>query len=118
MKDRARTAKRDAFHLAGVTYTQKWIACGDCHSCPHGPYWYASFRARGAHRTRYIGPVMPPVLVRMLGLRNLEVGLAVRRSLASSLRAAVRTATRMLAPRRGLRLLPFEKASAASQRSA
>lgn len=43
--------------VQGVTYVQKTVMCGkaDCHSCPHGPYWYQAFMLNEKRCHRYIG---------------------------------------------------------------
>lgn len=43
-----------------VRYVQKRVRCGRrCQQCPHGPYWYASWREDGRARTLYIGRELP-----------------------------------------------------------
>jgi hypothetical protein len=43
-----------------VRYRQQEVRCGrDCASCPHGPYWYASWTEAGRTRTQYIGRDLP-----------------------------------------------------------
>jgi len=44
-----------------VSYRLENINCGKigCKSCPHGPYWYAYWRADGRLRSRYIGKKLP-----------------------------------------------------------
>lgn len=43
--------------LDGINYILRWVPCGNkrCHSCPHGPYWYAITRRHGKKRDIYIG---------------------------------------------------------------
>ena len=45
-----------------VSYRLEHITCGKpgCKTCPHGPYWYAYWRAEGRLRSRYIGRKLPP----------------------------------------------------------
>lgn len=40
-----------------VGLRRQWVKCGKeaCTRCPHGPYWYASWREAGKRRSRYIG---------------------------------------------------------------
>jgi hypothetical protein len=44
-----------------VTYRQEHVRCGKegCHSCPHGPYWYAYWKDGGKTRSQYIGRHLP-----------------------------------------------------------
>lgn len=44
-----------------VTYRRQAVRCGKptCTRCPHGPYWYATWREGDKVRTRYIGKVLP-----------------------------------------------------------
>ena len=44
-----------------VSFRQQSVRCGkpSCTRCPHGPYWYASWREDGRLRTRYIGKTLP-----------------------------------------------------------
>ena len=45
-----------------VSYRQQAVRCGKptCTRCPHGPYWYATWREGDKVRTRYVGKVLPP----------------------------------------------------------
>lgn len=67
--ERARRRRRDGVppppvasprHLAGVTYTQRWIRCGK-RGCDlwHGPYWYAYWRSDGRFLHSYVGKELP-----------------------------------------------------------
>lgn len=40
-----------------VSYRQRMVRCGKsgCTTCPHGPYWYATWREGEQVRTRYVG---------------------------------------------------------------
>jgi hypothetical protein len=40
-----------------VSYRQRMVRCGKpgCTRCPHGPYWYATWREGDRVRTRYVG---------------------------------------------------------------
>lgn len=40
-----------------VRLRQQMVKCGkeSCTKCPHGPYWYATWREAGRRRSRYIG---------------------------------------------------------------
>lgn len=53
----------DAFPPPGpkVSYRQRMVECGkaECTRCPHGPYWYATWREGDRVRTRYIGRAQP-----------------------------------------------------------
>ena len=44
-----------------VSYRSRMVRCGKatCERCPHGPYWYASWRDGGRTRTTYIGKDRP-----------------------------------------------------------
>ncbi|MDX1619599.1 MAG: hypothetical protein R3320_01315 [Nitriliruptorales bacterium] len=44
-----------------VTYRQEEVVCGKdgCSSCPHGPYWYAYWKADGRTNKQYIGRQLP-----------------------------------------------------------
>ncbi len=39
------------------TYRQEHVRCGKagCKTCPHGPYWYAYWKAGGRLHKRYVG---------------------------------------------------------------
>ena len=42
------------------TLRSEWVKCGKkCSGCPHGPYWYAYWRAEGKLHKRYIGKGKP-----------------------------------------------------------
>ncbi len=42
-------------------YAQEYIRCGkNCGKCPHGPYWYAYWRAGGKLKKKYIGKTFKP----------------------------------------------------------
>jgi hypothetical protein len=43
-----------------VSYRQQYVRCGKagCTRCPHGPYWYASWREGAKVRSRYIGKTL------------------------------------------------------------
>ena len=44
-----------------VFLLKRLIKCGrHCHGCPHGPYWYGYYRAKGSFISFYIGQVLPP----------------------------------------------------------
>ena len=50
-----------------VRYRQKYVRCGkDCTACPHGPYWYASWKEGGRTRSAYIGRELPADVRRLL----------------------------------------------------
>ena len=52
----------EEFIVGGYTYKLKAIRCGkaNCGRCPHGPYWYFSFRtATGKPVEKYIGKDLP-----------------------------------------------------------
>lgn len=44
-----------------VHFRQQSVKCGKpgCTRCPHGPYWYATWREGGKVRNRYIGKELP-----------------------------------------------------------
>jgi hypothetical protein len=44
-----------------LRYVQQHVRCGKdgCRSCPHGPYWYATWKEDGRTRKRYIGRHLP-----------------------------------------------------------
>lgn len=44
-----------------VSYRRQSVRCGkpSCTRCPHGPYWYATWREGDKVRTRYVGKVLP-----------------------------------------------------------
>lgn len=48
-----------------VRYHQEHVRCGRerCTRCPHGPYWYASWREDGRTRRQYIGRHLPGELL-------------------------------------------------------
>lgn len=42
------------------TLRSEWVKCGKgCGGCPHGPYWYAYWRAEGKVHKRYVGKELP-----------------------------------------------------------
>ncbi len=45
----------------GVSYHQEHVRCGkeSCGTCPHGPYWYATWREDGRTRRQYVGRHLP-----------------------------------------------------------
>jgi hypothetical protein len=46
--------------VPAVRYHQQEVRCGrECGSCPHGPYWYASWTEDGRTRRTYIGRDLP-----------------------------------------------------------
>ena len=44
-----------------LRYHQEHVRCGKptCTTCPHGPYWYATWREDGRTRRTYIGRHLP-----------------------------------------------------------
>ena len=52
----------EEFTVGGYQYRLKNIVCGkaNCNKCPHGPYWYFSFKVRtGKTVEKYIGKDLP-----------------------------------------------------------
>lgn len=54
--------------LPAVRYYQREVACGRtrCRTCPHGPYWYASWSEAGRKQTMYLGRDLPADVRRRL----------------------------------------------------
>ncbi|HEY9853327.1 MAG TPA: hypothetical protein V6D28_27895 [Leptolyngbyaceae cyanobacterium] len=51
--------------ISGTTvYRLEKVKCGkpNCHSCPHGPYWYAYFRRNGKLVSKYVGKELKDVV--------------------------------------------------------
>jgi hypothetical protein len=53
-----------SFYVAGIHYREELVKCGKpkCKRCPHGPYWYAYFRAGAFLKKRYVGKWLPSQL--------------------------------------------------------
>lgn len=51
--------------LDSFSYHLVYIYCKkvQCHSCPHGPYWYARYRQGNKIKSIYVGRVLPDELV-------------------------------------------------------
>lgn len=46
--------------VPAARYVQKRVRCGKaCARCPHGPYWYATWREDGRSRSLYLGRELP-----------------------------------------------------------
>ncbi len=57
----------DIAGMPSVRYHRKQIRCGKaCGSCPHGPYWYATWKQDGRTQTLYIGRVLAAEMQRLL----------------------------------------------------
>jgi hypothetical protein len=43
--------------IGHITYQLERVYCGkkNCHTCPHGPYWYAYYRVAGRVVSKYVG---------------------------------------------------------------
>mgnify|MGYP001604965825 CR=1 FL=1 len=54
--------------LESFSYVQVPIWCKkvECRSCPHGPYWYARYRAGRKVKAIYIGRSLPEILKQYL----------------------------------------------------
>lgn len=50
----------EEFMTKVATYRLEKIRCSkkNCSKCPHGPYWYAYYRAKGKERVKYIGKAL------------------------------------------------------------
>lgn len=82
-----------SFSIGGVTYTQRYRACGrSCAKCPnHGPYWYAYWWSNGKTKCAYIGAQLPNG-IEPPALSKVEV----KNSLPKPELMAPRTAARLL----------------------
>lgn len=53
--------------MPAVRYRRQSVRCGRaCGSCPHGPYWYASWKEGGRTRSLYIGATLPAEVRRLV----------------------------------------------------
>jgi len=50
---------KQKMRMDGIDYVLRMVNCCNsrCHTCPHGPYWYAITRRHGKKREIYIGKV-------------------------------------------------------------
>ena len=57
----------DQFRVGGFDYELRQVYCGKaaCKKCPHGPYWYFTFKTgTGKKVTKYCGKRLPEGVVK------------------------------------------------------
>ena len=57
LRKRLEKLEKEIPGISRGTIVEKYIRCGKswCKNCPHGPYYYLSFKQDGKTKTKYLG---------------------------------------------------------------